>query len=160
MGGNDSMRHFFTFSEAIREGAKLRPVQAFHRFFDVETGGTCANGAALEAIFGEPFTNELLEERRYEVVQVMRSDFSYLIGLKVEVPCECNRLHNGPAGEDPTGRRHRPDNIAVHLNNYHKWTREAIADWLESEEEKLGYVTLTESEAPESNLYSLEGTRK
>jgi hypothetical protein len=151
------MRHFFTFSEAIREGAKLRPVQAFHRFFDVETGGTCATGAALEAIFEEPFTNELLIERWDEVLDALSTDYSYMGKLKVEMPCECDQLYDGPSDTDPEGRIHKADTIAVHLNNHHKWTREAIADWLEAEEEKLGYVTLVESE---SHSYALEGARK
>jgi hypothetical protein len=33
-----------------------------------------------------------------------------------------------------------------HLNDHHGWTREQIADWLYSEEEKLGFVTLVEAE--------------
>lgn len=34
--------------------------------------------------------------------------------------------------------------IVIHLNDIHRWTREAVADWLYAEEEKLGFVTLTE----------------
>jgi hypothetical protein len=37
--------------------------------------------------------------------------------------------------------------VIFHLNDDHLWTREQIADWLESEEEKLGFITLTETES-------------
>jgi hypothetical protein len=33
------------------------------------------------------------------------------------------------------------------LNDEHKWTREQIADWLEKEEEKLGFITIVEAES-------------
>ncbi len=39
------------------------------------------------------------------------------------------------------------DFIIRHLNDQHEWTREQIADWLYAEEEKLGFVTVIESEA-------------
>jgi hypothetical protein len=139
------MRHFCSFSEAIREGARIRPAQAFHKFYDAENDGTCATGAALEAIFGETFTNEILTEKREEVRSVLRSDFPYMIGLKVTIPCECPRLYDGPCDVDTAGRIHGLANVVVHLNNHHHWTREQIADWVELEEEKLGFVTLTET---------------
>lgn len=140
------MKIYYTWSEAIRAGVKLRPVQAFKKFFDPDTGGTCANGAALEAIFGVPFTNDLLSERYGEVTDVMRNHYKQSLGHYVELPCQCDSLEDGPLDVVTYGRTHRLDNIVVHLNNHHKWTREQIADWLESEEEKLGYVTIAESE--------------
>lgn len=142
------MKIFYTWSEAIRAGITLRPVQAFRAFFDSETGGTCANGAALEAIFGEPFTNDMLIQREREVADVMREHYSQSLNHYVELPCHCDSLVLGPKGVLPIGRIHRLDHIIVHLNNHDRWTREQIADWLEGEEEKLGYVTLVEETAP------------
>lgn len=138
------MKIYYTWSEAIRAGIALRPIQAFKKFFDPETGGTCANGAALEAIFGEPFTNDLLLQRECEVAGLMRDHYSQSLNHYVELPCQCDSLALGPEGVLPIGRTHRLDHIVVHLNNHDKWSRERIADWLEGEEEKLGYVTVVE----------------
>lgn len=145
------MQLFYTWSEAIRAGIAIRPVQAFHKFYDAETGGTCANGAALEAIFGETFDNEKLRDQWDEVSAVIREYYKPCLNHRVALPCECISLLDGPLEmEDLTvGRVHRLDNIVVHLNNHHRWTRETIADWLESEEEKLGYVTLVETDEVE-----------
>lgn len=140
------MNVYCTWSEAIKAGIAIRPVQAFHKFYDAETGGTCANGAALEAIFGVTFTNDLLLERWNEVMAVMRDHYSRSLNHQVELPCDCGQLTDVSIEYSVKGRIHRLDNIVVHLNNAHRWTREDIADWLESEEEKLGYVTLVEAE--------------
>lgn len=138
------MKIYYTWSEAIRAGIVLRPVQAFNKFFDSETEGTCANGAALEAIFGVPFTNDLLLERYDEVMMVMRDYYASSLNHRVELPCSCDSLIDGPHEVETGGRVHRLDHIVVHLNNHDRWTRERIADWLESEEEKLGFVTIVE----------------
>jgi hypothetical protein len=45
----------------------------------------------------------------------------------------------------------------MHLNDHHKWTREQIADWLELEEEKLGYVTIAEPEAASPVVQAAKG---
>jgi hypothetical protein len=141
------MKLYCTWSEAIRVGIAIRPVQAFHKFYDTETGGTCANGAALEAIFGIPFTNELLLERWDEVMTVLRDNYSKSLNHDVFLPCNCEELTDVDSKYAVQGTVHRLDNIVVHLNNHHRWTREAIADWLESEEEKLGFVTLVEADS-------------
>lgn len=142
------MKIFYTWSEAIRAGIAIRPVQAFNKFYDPETDGTCANGAALEAIFGETFDNEKIRARWSEVGNVIREYYSLCLNHRVLLPCDCAELFDGPRGmeDEPEGRLHRLDNIVVHLNNHHRWTREQIADWLEGEEEKLGYVTIAEAD--------------
>lgn len=114
-------KHFNTFSEAIREGAKLRP-QTIGTYFD-SIGRSCALGAALEACFG------------YEEDDVvgLTEMFPYILNV---APCPVN----GCFLRDQT----IVDVIVAHLNDDHLWTREQIADWLESEEEKLGYVLLTD----------------
>lgn len=46
---------------------------------------------------------------------------------------------------------------ALHLNDVHRWSREQIADWLFQEEEKIGFLTLTE-EASERVIQHLDVT--
>jgi hypothetical protein len=60
--------------------------------------------------------------------------------LKTEIliPCGCSEL------DEVCDARPALSNVTMHLNNKHKWSRERIADWLETEEEKLGYVLLSE----------------
>jgi hypothetical protein len=117
-------------SEAIRLGAMLRP-----QFFGASSGtlpdgrvGTCAMGAALEAIgFGpkefcvirppmlEPWTDFALQEERCPVVDCAKP--------------------NTISG------------VAAHLNDAHKWTREAIADWVEQMEAKHLPAVVQEEQA-------------
>ena len=123
------MKHYCTFSEAIREGAKLRP-QAFEEYYI--DGGSCAVGAAAEAMgFGEGCVAEA------------ENTFAYMQAAGVDCPA-CKRI-NSLLG------------TCTHLNDVHKWTREHIADWLEAEEEKLGYITLIDEkeEAQERELVTV-----
>jgi hypothetical protein len=50
-------------------------------------------------------------------------------------------------------------NTVWHLNDHHGYTREAVADWLESEEEKLGYITLVESETVRTPVLAAKAER-
>ena len=140
------MRHFCSFSEAIREGAKLAP-QAFNLF--LREGATCAMGAGIHACLDRPvspfdFFPEALREFCWNNPQ-----YKYLVTTQAAPPCGCE----GPLLEgcvDLAFYRvadNSLNNLIVHLNNHHRWTREAIADWLETEEEKLGFVHLVESES-------------
>lgn len=123
------MKHFCSFSEAIREGSKLNP----QGFFALEhQGKTCAIGAALSAIgyadIGEAWPS----------AAEMYPYLSTRAGRDCPV-VECEEFHLRIYG------------VIAHLNDEHRWTREAIADWLEREEEKLGYVTVVESETSALN---------
>lgn len=148
------MKQFCSFSEAIREGIKIRPNQAYFKLTSRRLNASCVVGAGLEAIAerlltgdedGRAFLNDFLET----------IPFPYLQSVALP-PCGCkeplpsgSRLKWG-GGRLPDEQRQTAAtifNVAVHLNNHHQWTREAIADWLESEEEKLGFVTLIESES-------------
>lgn len=92
-------------SEAIRIGCALRPVQAFG---DLTDGvGTCALGAALEGIYG------------YGSVA---SVYVYDSGKR-----NCRDLDSYLGGD-----KWRELPIAIH-NDYDRWPREKIADWLESQ---------------------------
>lgn len=109
-------------SEAIRRGAKMRP-QAFQYFFAADgPGHTCALGAAAEGfgVLGKCITEEFGQLRPIgEIVGAIFYDATN------EAPCGCIplgwMLHNQIA----------------HLNDVHKWTREAIAEWVEVIESKL-----------------------
>lgn len=149
------MKHFCSFSEAIRAGIEMRPNQAFHRYFRDEENATCAMGAGLEAIIERPLTEDDITAtglRRIVLDADMPKCFAYL-KYTVAAPCGCS----APRGctSHKTGEIETTldiNNLIVHLNNFHQWSREQIADWLESEEEKLGFVTLVESEPSALNV--------
>jgi hypothetical protein len=105
-------------SEAIRLGAMLRP-QAFG--VDSDGVGTCAFGAAREAIGHDMSLEFFLMERVFPIV----SSF----------PSVC------PACGKQTAIK--ASIVSEHLNDKHRWTREQIADWVESVE-----LSLSESHAP------------
>lgn len=110
-------------SEAIRAGAKLHP-QCFGKLFLADRhpigeqpwriGGqivaTCALGAASEAL-GEDLLQ--LQEDNLHLHYPWGTDY-------VNCPT-CTAAHAGPVFS-----------IIAHLNDFHKWTREQIADWIES----------------------------
>lgn len=107
-------------SEAIREGAKAHPqTKGNYSVFseDGECVGTCAIGAAYYGAFGEPLkTNmdELLTLRDATGVDVWCTMVEY------------------PETSIAAGRRGMMQSAIVALNDCEDWTREQIADWLES----------------------------
>lgn len=96
-------------SEAIRLGAMLRPQARLYWFHE---GGSCALGAAAEAvgiaIYPDTFT---------QVGPVPR-EWIWINGLKAACPVcgDCDDAQE----------------TIKHLNNDHRWTRERIADWVET----------------------------
>ncbi len=102
-------------SEAIREGARRRPNQAFLVLFDRDQNATCAIGAAADAVgildttHPNAFTGPPPEEWRQ-------------VGTRpVVCPC-CGWLFM------------KLDRCIIHLNNEPRWTREQIADFVEAQE--------------------------
>lgn len=120
-------KHYASLSEAIRAGAALRP-QAFQPGI---RSSSCAIEAGVEAITGVAFADYNLIEDMYQ----------YTADVRVLCPMGGCRFY----GQYPAPLL----TLCWHLNDYHKFTREQTADWLESEEEKLGFITLFE-EAKES----------
>lgn len=116
--------HYASFSEAIREGAKLGR-QTFDRYGG-PYGSACAIGAGLRAS-GVPATQGF-------AFRVLTHFYGYMRTPRTVSCPTC--LLSDPSLQD----------AVMHLNDYHRWTREEIADWLETEEEKIGYVTLIETE--------------
>lgn len=105
-------------SEAMREGAKLRP-QGFGSYFQPVAGDffSCAIGAAYEGIVGK------LDKRPdYMRSETIEHEAAFDM-FDVEV---INPVRNI--------RRNLHETIAC-LNDDEKWTREQIADWLET----IGY---------------------
>ncbi len=107
-------------SEAIRLGAMLRP-QAFFRLFDRGNGGTCAMGAAADAIGAldhqlNCYTSDFKSKRPNE----WRSLFG------VNPLCPTCAMTHGSVCE-----------VIVCLNNDQRWSREQIADWVETVEATL-----------------------
>jgi len=130
------MKHYCTFSEAIREGAALRP-QAFGVLRDgkgTANISTCAYAAGYEAITGEVFWSE---DQLYLAVASL---FPYMDLDAPRCPSEACEERLVADIEWDMG------DLVIHLNDTHEWTREQIADWLEAEEEKLGFVLLSEEE--------------
>lgn len=107
-------------SEAIRLGAMLKP-QAFGAV--QRQGTTCAIGAAYDAIgaLSKDDGDGMSEE-----------DFLVVCGhlpLLAAPNVQCPACSETPYGDDGS----MCANIA-HLNDWHRWTREQIADWVASQE--------------------------
>ena len=98
-------------SDAIRLGAMMKP-QAFGHLHDPLTKGTCALGAAHDAMGLLRLTSAGYCKA---VPEVWEAAFDTVI-----VGCPECRMH------------HRKVMILTHLNDDHRWTRERIADWAEA----------------------------
>jgi len=102
--------------EAIRLGAMLRP-QAFRQAFSYRGDhvvGSCALAAAHEALGGS-----------FSGCPTPLAQFETLFATYVRSPCRCTNIE---------GRRFmgRLDGVITHLNDDDHWTREQIADWVET----------------------------
>ena len=109
-------------SEAIRLGAMLRP-QTFASFFGDD--GSCAIGAASEAAG--------LRVGRAVDVDGLRKMWAPIWAIKAQCPV-CDK-------------RRGVASIIGHINDDHRWTRDQIADWvesIESEQEQEQQEQLTE----------------
>lgn len=99
-----------TLSQAIREGAKLRPQAFGSTWYHNENGeviASCAIGAAWEGITGD--TNNLFNE----IIDAL--------GLDDCVDYYCPGCLLGVCGSGY---------FVSHLNDKHKWSRERIADYV------------------------------
>lgn len=118
-------------SEAIRLGAMLRP-QVFGDYFI--SGGSCAVGAAAEACgIAESGTQRFRVFEHSHVSVFARS---------------C------PVCGFP------PSNVVVHLNDWHRWTRERIADWVATVEPKDALVPVSPTLTAIDRQGVVEGTRR
>lgn len=117
------MKNYRLLSDAILDGAKLRR-QGYDRCVDME-GRTCALGAAIHAIDGEPS----------EAYHLIHEAFPRLAQAFSKCPDMLCRDTNLTIVD-----------LVPHLNDFHRWTREQIAAFVSTIEEKLGLVeVLTET---------------
>lgn len=113
------MSDFKKFAELMREGAAKRP-QGFGSLFPTQYDGrlSCALGAAWEVIHNNILSNGL---------DMWPKWIDSLFIQQVNFPCGCR------AGCVVVGS---VGSAITHLNDDKRWTRERIADWVESLEEK------------------------
>ena len=105
-----------TLSEAIRAGAQMRPRQAFYQLYDSASEGTCALGAAAEAI-------GILDKENSSYTGKAPVEWKPVAKSRQRCP-EC-RVRDDLQG------------CIRHLNNVHRWSREHIADWVHRKELKV-----------------------
>jgi hypothetical protein len=107
-------------SELMRQGAATRP-QAFGDYTDASHCCTCAMGAVYEAITGKLPHPEAEDGTACSVVNT-------IIYLETDI------LLSGYIVVDPISHESQNlSSIISGLNDELRWTREEIADWLESE---------------------------
>jgi hypothetical protein len=110
-------------SQAIRLGAKLRPKMQGMLCGENGDGvmASCAIGAAWEAVNVAKNPNFVLEPMAtYVAAERMRDEFGLALNVMKDSPL-------GGFGPVTLGT------IIIQLNDSAEWTREQIADWLESE---------------------------
>lgn len=110
------------YSEAIRLGAMMSPGQAYGELRD-SNGNTCARGAAMDAI---GILDGWIRGRDITAFQKMESQFPI-----EKAPASC------PLCKGSWAYPYDVITAVVHLNNEHKWTRQQIADWVETKEREL-----------------------
>lgn len=102
-------------SEAIRLGAMLNP-QGFGKF--ERNGNTCALGAALATL--------TYDKEKITQSEMFQIHWPWIVVQEQEIVCPgCRKQTRGCVFF-----------MIVHLNDDHYWTREQIADWVESIEPK------------------------
>lgn len=101
-------------SHAMREGAKLRPQYYAGGWFDSGFKKSCALGAALEYVYG---------------LDHLKTSGVFSVTRSLGIPSKT--IINHPI----TGSDELLTSTITKLNDESKWTREQIADWLES----IGY---------------------
>ncbi len=140
-----------SFSEAIRLGAMLGP-QIFGEVFG-DDDASCGNGAAFkaagcrirEALPGE---SGLFLRQPSPNVMVVEIPEEWHPVMETAVVCpQCQSWRT--AGFNILLQDYVP-RVVAHLNDDHRWTREAIADWVESIEKSLA----KETEAPCSSAHT------
>ena len=97
-------------ADAIAEGARRRPSQAFGEYFS-NKGGSCALGAAYEGIYRIPRNADGIRPKRLDLL----------------FDCLDNEVRRCPAC---TQKRLPIGAIIIHLNDHHQWSRQQIAQWL------------------------------
>jgi hypothetical protein len=108
-------------SEAIRLGAMVS--EPSPREFKSYTGGTCAIGSGLLAIGA---LDGIIERHCDDAGEIFKEAVIHFPIIGVDVECPACGVKHGSDGM-------LYDSV-MQLFDYHKWTREQIADWVESVE--------------------------
>ena len=111
-------------SEAIRLGAMMGP-QAFGKFMD---------GDSMCALYGAALAGGL-DLTKEGFIHFMPKHFPIFVKTAPKLPCECGAVYGS---DNDTG------DVVHHLNDYHHWTRERIARWVESVENAIEMDTVVE----------------
>jgi hypothetical protein len=109
-------------SEAIRAGAKMRPQGDGFFFTEGDDGiASCAIGAACEAVGLEAaYANGSRYDFAWKTFPILLSEVDYPKGFS----------YGGRSSDEMTA-------VIYTLNDSLKWSREAIAEWVETIENKL-----------------------
>lgn len=125
------MKHYCVFSEAIRD-AEGKLSQSFfgpsaRQLLSLDRGKVCAieGGVAMMGRTPQSFSCD-------GIYFFIREQYSYLNNVS-----ECPRCK---------GHREALYSLIFHMNDLHEMTFTQIANWLSAEEEKLGFVLLSEEE--------------
>lgn len=120
------MNDYHVLAEAIRAGAKL--ARQGHGEYN-EYGKTCALGAAYHARFGALPPVLDTGDSDYTIFDSLRSAFPVLEQTSTSCPVEGCGVYLRAVNQRPTSTL---TSTISHLNDGHEWTREAIADWLDT----------------------------
>lgn len=115
-----------TLNEAIRKGCQSHPKQVYYVLHDPEKGNdnACILGAA---IFGVADT---LPSKATRDVNMLKTLFPELVE-PAGCPFRCKTWAHCNDGEMRRTDIKILRDVLAHLNNDHKWSREAIAEWVE-----------------------------
>ena len=121
-----------TFNEAVREGCRLLPNQEFRKFFSIDNKGACVIGSAFEAIMKSHGGQTCCKYENYASFSISEKSFLTLIYHfpELELKSKC------PIRKCQSLESTRTENMNIfyvchHLNDYHRWSREAIAEWVD-----------------------------
>ena len=126
-----------TFNEAVRAGIKLFPVQrtVSSHVYATPTDGACVLGTAIAGAREK----KCAAYATYEVSAWARG----VLGYSQQIVCP-SRPCNGLGGQG-----FLPVTLAIHLNDDHKWTREAIAEFFDpTPENHLPMPKVTQETTP------------
>lgn len=107
-------------AQYMRKGIELSPTQNFWTYFDTTNGGidhTCSDafGAIYLGVLG----------------RVPRPEFDWSC-IQYRLDGDTEKIQKAVFINPVTSKEQSLRHIIINLNDEHRWTREQIADWLES----------------------------
>ena len=120
-------------SEAIRVGCKRAPMQQFGSYVSNLGLSACVLGAAYMAV--EADTMSRFSPR--DIMSLLVATFPILETVSECPSCRPIRSHRHAAQHFASIGDDSLLSVMGHLNDKHRWSRERIADWVESVEDGL-----------------------